>query len=101
MKLSKVVHIPANNTTLVPSGLVNVTVKSLIYVCVPTRFRTFTSVIVPPVGIVIVEVTVGVPDAEIATGTTVEAVVEHVFVPKLKVEDQGEFPQPDTTRTLQ
>jgi len=56
---------------------------------------------VPPVGIVMVEVTDGVPVAEIATGTFIDAVVEQVLVVKLKVVDHGPVPHPVTALTLQ
>ena len=91
------------SVTCVPSGLVNFTIKSLIYVCVMFKFVTFTSVTVPAGAIVSVEVIVGVPVAEIAIGTLVLAKVVHVMlaVVKLNVEDHAPAPQPFEARTRQ
>ena len=68
-------------------------VKSLIHVCVPVSCVTLTSVIEPGVGTVTVDVMVGVPLAEIVTGTFVLLKVEQFAVVKLNVDETGPVPQ--------
>ena len=51
--------------------------KSDTHECVPIKFKTSTLLIMPDCDTVSVEVTVGVPDAGIFTGTLAEAVVVH------------------------
>ena len=48
-----------------------------------------------------VEVIVGVPAAEIVTGTSVDETVKQPSVVKLNELDQADAPQPDTALTLQ
>ena len=70
--------------TLVPCGLVKVIVRSFIQLCVPVKLITFTSKIVPLVGIVMVDVTVGVPVAVMLIGIFVLIVVAQLVFAVVK-----------------
>ena len=74
---------------LEPNGLDKVTVRSLIQVCVPVIPTTLTSEMDPLIGIFRVEVMVGVPVPDIATGILVLMYVVQLLVAKEWVAEKG------------